>query len=73
MKELNMDDINEILALKEYSKAKRIAVENFLMTVHNNLNYSVAFANLRMDSRLYTWNAHTIKAIICGMIKAFYN
>lgn len=46
---------------------KRIAVENFLMTVTNNDTINNAIANLAADAKVYNWNKPTIKAIADGI------
>ena len=65
LKELSVKEIEEILA--SHPKAKRLAVENFLMTVHYNDNTTTAFVNLEKDARLYKWNRETVKAIEEGI------
>jgi len=68
LKELSVKEIEEILA--SHPKAKRLAVESFLMTVHYNDNAIMAFANLERDTKLYKWNKETVKAIEEGIKKA---
>ena len=46
---------------------RRIAVENFLMTVANNPSIEAALMNLVMDAGLYHWNAATVNAIRKGI------
>lgn len=65
MRNLTSKEIETLLV--RFKKAKRIAVENFLMTVANNGNAMNAFANEEMDARLYNWNADTRKAIQRGI------
>ena len=49
-------------AIKKYPKAKRIAVENFTMGYDGpSLE---ARMNLESDARCYSWNGHTINAIL---------
>ena len=64
MRELTTQEIEKLASRKG---VKRIAVENFLMTVTNNKTASIAYSNLFMDSRLYKWNAATVKAIQKGI------
>lgn len=65
MKDLPIPKIHEIL--ENYPNAKKIAVENFLMTVGSNDNPIYARLNLDMDARLYGWNKETINAIKEGI------
>ncbi len=48
-------------ALKKYPKAKRIAVENFVMSAPSQP--SVNIWNLQYDKELYNWNIDTFRAI----------
>lgn len=60
--------------IEEYAArpgARRLAVENFLMTVHNNPTQHDALMNLSMDARLYGWSDETVKAIGYGIFRAF--
>ena len=50
---------------------RKIAVENFLMTVHNNEKYYQARQNLELDTRLYNWNVKTVETIIDGIDLAY--
>lgn len=50
---------------------RRVAVENFLMTVNNNPTQHDALLNLDMDARLYGWNHETVEAICYGIFRAF--
>jgi len=45
---------------------KKIAVENFLISLHG-LNKDEAIANLEYDAKLYKWNSDTVKAIRDGI------
>ena len=49
-------------ALTKYPKAKRIAVENFTMG-YDSFDMA-ARMNLEYDARCYSWNGHTINAIM---------
>ena len=68
MRELTGKEIEKLAMRKG---VKRIAVENFLMTVMNNANERNAWLNLEMDSNMYKWNAKTVKAISSGIQLAF--
>lgn len=46
---------------------KRIAVENFLMSL-GDLSRAEAFMNLELDADLYKWNTATQSAIVEGII-----
>jgi hypothetical protein len=59
----------EVLASRE--GARRIAVENFLMTVHVNPDARAASFNAIADGRVYGWNAATMKSIQAGIRLAF--
>jgi len=72
VKRLNESEINKILSLKNFVKAKRIAVENFLMSTPLDLSYSYALSNVMLDKKLYSWNTQTVNAIIKGL-KLMYN
>ncbi len=58
-------DIIAKLAARKNVRAH--AVSNFLGTC--GTDKSEAWANLRMDARLYNWNAATVKAISDGITK----
>ncbi len=64
-------DIKEIERLASKPGVRRIAVENFLLTVENNDNSYIAMENLYMDAGLYKWNIATQKAIKEGIKKYF--
>jgi len=57
----------EIKQLASRKGVRRIAVEDFLLTVTNNEDYVTAYANLALDRRLYNWNSATVKAIAIGI------
>lgn len=44
---------------------KKIAVENFLMSMGEDLNN--ALGNLGLDAKSYRWNKETVNAILEGM------
>lgn len=68
LRELTAKEIEEIVASRP--KARRLAVESFLMTVHHCESMMVALANLEQDARLYGWDFPTIEAICLGITKA---
>lgn len=73
LRKLKQDRKLRKLSLKEIEKfiakegVRKIVVENFLLTVHNNPNELAAYINLDMDRKLYNWNAETIQAIKDGI------
>lgn len=67
LRELTSEEIKKF-ALRE--KVRRIAVENFLMTVTNCGTYENAIANLLDDRELYKWNQATFNAIRDGIMLA---
>ena len=60
----------QIEKLASRKGVKRIPVENFLGSLDGS-NFLDALANLNMDSRLYGWNAATIKALQDGITLTF--
>lgn len=61
----------QIEAFASRRGAKRIAVENFLGSVHfGGTTPHEAFENARMDARAYRWNDATLGAIIDGIAEA---
>ena len=59
---------SEIEKLASRKGVKRIAVENFLMTMHHGgIIEPLVRCNLDMDARAYRWNAATVKAISDGL------
>lgn len=48
--------------------AKKIAVENFLMSMGEDLTN--AMGNLGLDAKSYKWNRETINAVLEGMLLA---
>ena len=63
--------IEEIEKLANKPNVRKIAVENFLMTVGNNTSEYIAMRNLELDSNLYNWNIATQTAIRKGIKLAF--
>lgn len=61
----------EVLAGKP--KVKRIAVENFLMSIEKDTPIKEAEGNLRIDAKVYRWNDETVKAIQQGIQQAKQN
>ena len=62
--------VEEVAKLASRKGVRKIAVENFLMSVTANPDASSAFANLDMDARSYKWNAATRNAISAGIALA---
>ena len=60
----------EIEQFASRENVRRIAVENFLMTVANNLDMDAALINLCMDAKSYDWDRGTLKAITHGVVLA---
>ena len=67
LRRLRRLSIDEIEKLAERGGVRKIAVENFLMTVANNNNDHLARQNLLLDAGLYNWDKNTIEAIIDGI------
>ena len=68
MRNLTDDEIATFAARKG---AKKIAVENFLMSMPATITSGEQKANARMDASLYTWNAATLNAILKGIDLAY--
>lgn len=64
MRELTIEEIEK---LATRTGVKKMAVENFLMTVHHNLSIQAALGNLVLDAKLYHWNRATVEAIMDGI------
>jgi len=64
MRELTIEEIKKLAARPG---VKKVAVENFLMTVHHNTAVHAALYNLAMDAKLYGWNRATVNAILAGI------
>lgn len=62
MRKLSLDEIKKFASRKG---VRRIAIENFLMSMGSN--YDHALINLEIDTQLYKWNKRTIKAIRDGI------
>jgi hypothetical protein len=52
--------------LRKYPKARRVAVENFIISSVGN-RYDYQLANLEIDAELYKWNEATRQAIGTGL------
>jgi nitrous oxide reductase len=66
-------EIAEIEKLASRKGARKIAVENFLASLPTDSEDAErnAYLNLDLDSRLYKWNAATVKAIRKGIERTF--
>jgi len=62
--------VEEIEKLASGKGIKKIAVENFLMSLDGLTEYQ-AVKNLELDKKLYSWNAAIVRAIRKGMGKHF--
>ncbi len=62
---------NEMESLVTCAGVKRIAVENFLMSLDFSVSRSLNLMNLKNDAVLYRWNAATIGAILRGIDTAY--
>jgi hypothetical protein len=58
--------IDEIQSFSNRKNVKKIAVENFLMSMYD-MTYEDAQGNVEMDAHLYKWNAQTVAAIRDGI------
>ena len=56
--------------LANRKNVKKIAVENFLSSLGGS-NLFDALSNLKMDSKMYKWNAATVNAIQTGIMENF--
>lgn len=65
MRQLTIPEINKLASRKN---VRKIAVENFLMTMGDEEDY--AFQNLNFDRGLYLWNYKTFMAIKDGITLA---
>lgn len=64
LRRLTEDEVNRFASRKG---VKKIAVENFLISVTaNEIKYN-AVQNAYYDQRLYKWNSATLKAILDGI------
>jgi hypothetical protein len=63
--------VDRIEKLASRRGVRAVAVRNFLLTVGENKNLMVAYANLEADARSYRWNAATVNAIRTGIREYF--
>jgi len=63
--------LDEVRPLAARPGARKVAVENFLMTVHHNAVREHALGNLLMDAKSYKWNWVTVDSILKGIDLAF--
>jgi hypothetical protein len=72
--EANYDLVKAIIqqTLEKHPKARRIAVENFLMS-SLGYDYDNQIRNLYLDASLYRWNTQTVNAIRQGLNVMFQN
>lgn len=61
----------EITKLVSFENVRKIAVENFLMSLDLESGFIAAQMNLEMDTKLYKWNYETHSAIYKGICLAF--
>jgi hypothetical protein len=59
--------IPEISSLASRPNVRKVAVENFLLTVSANRGLEEALLNLSGDAQSYGWNHSTIEAIMAGI------
>lgn len=66
MRNLTSEEIEKLASRKG---AKRVAVENFLMSAfYENTRLEDVFGNLDNDTRSYKWNSATYNAIKAGIL-----
>jgi hypothetical protein len=70
MSQLRALTSEEIAPLAARKGVRKIAVENFLCTVHANPDAYCATQNLYMDANMYKWNTATQSAIKAGITLA---
>ena len=61
--------LEQIEGLASHPKVKRIAVENFLMSLSDNRIDDLL--NLGIDRNMYKWNFETINTILDAIILAY--
>lgn len=64
MKQLTLQEIKTFATRRH---VRRVAVENFLLSLHNNGTARAAYQNLMRDAKMYRWNQNTVKAIKDGI------
>ena len=62
---------SEIAELATRPGVKKMAVENFLFSMPDNITAHGQRANAMMDAKLYRWNAATLDAIMSGIAMAY--
>ena len=65
MRQLTISEINKLASRKN---VRKIAVENFLMTMGDSP--MTARYNLQCDTKSYKWNSPTVQAINAGIVLA---
>ena len=65
MRQLTIPEINKLASRKN---VRKIAVENFLMTMGDNP--LAASINMGYDADMYKWNSATVRAIKDGIVLA---
>jgi hypothetical protein len=68
MRQLTSEEIAKYASRKG---VRKIAVENFLMSLGNAGSLGNELANLYMDTQLYKWKSATVRAIEAGIRKAY--
>lgn len=64
MRSLTPSEIEKFASVKG---VKRIAVENFLSSIDNDIGVMGNTMNAQMDARMYKWNTVTIRTIEAGI------
>lgn len=64
MKQLTDAEVEKFASAKG---AKRVAVENFLMTLDTDIGSLGNMLNLHQDAQSYKWNTATVRAIEAGI------
>ena len=67
MKKLTNKEIEEFA---NRPGAKKIAAENFLMSIGEEDDLNNTIRNLLLDAKSYSWNKETIETIIDGILEA---
>lgn len=67
----HLPTFNEIEKLVAAAGVKRLAVENFLLSIDTSMSRYFHLMNLNDDARLYRWNAATVAAIKRGIDMAY--
>ena len=64
MRDLSLAEIEKFASAKG---VKRIAVENFLISLDKGSGAMGNTVNLHMDAQMYKWNSATVRAIEAGI------